>query len=80
MNPAKLTIIILFCCCSPDINPYPVVNAIPPPTGYRRTTNNDPFSAWLCTIPLKKDRIVHLFNGSPKHSQEAQFAVLDISG
>jgi len=84
MNPAKLTIIILFCCCScsagdPGVNPYPFVNAIPPPAGYHRMTASDPFAAWLRTIPLKKDRTVHLFNGALKRNQQAQFAVLDVS-
>lgn len=84
MNPAKLMIIILFCCCSwsagdPGTNPYPVTAAIPPPPGYHRTIDNDPFSTWLRTIPLKKDRTVHLFNGTLKRNQQAQFAVLDIS-
>src|SRR5882757_2828397 len=79
MTPAKLTIIIFFCSCTSDLNPYPVVSAIPPPAGYRRPAENDPFSTWLRTIPLKKDRIVHLFNGVPKRNQEAQFAVLDVS-
>lgn len=88
MNPAKLTIIILFCCCNstgnprtpanPD-NPYPVTGAIPPPAGYHRATYSGPFPAWLRTIPLKKDRTVHLFNGAPKRNQQAQFAVLDVS-
>jgi hypothetical protein len=80
MNLAKLTIIIFSCCYSPAVlNPYPIIGAIPPPGGYQRTTDNDPFTAWLRALPLKKDRAVHLFNGALKRNQEAQFAVLDIS-
>jgi len=84
MNRANLAIIILFCCCTcsagdPAVNPYPTTGAIPPPAGYHRTMDNDPFSAWLRTVPLKKDRTVHLFNGALKRNQEAQFAVLDVS-
>jgi hypothetical protein len=37
------------------------------------------FAGWLRQIPLKKDRTVYLFDGSPKRNQDAQFAVLDIS-
>src|SRR4051812_22602517 len=84
MNYAKLTIIILFCCCSceasaPDINPYPFSGSIPPPAGYFRTSGNDAFTAWLRAIPLKRDRTVYLFNGELKRNQQAQFAVLNIS-
>jgi Domain of unknown function (4846) len=76
----------LFCSCSPQAqppnnpNPYPTVTAIPLPTGYHRVeTVNRPFAAWLRTIPLKKDRTVYLYDGSPKRNQDAQFAVLDVS-
>ncbi|MDO6434634.1 DUF4846 domain-containing protein [Flavitalea sp. BT771] len=80
MNLAKLTIIIFSCCCTPAVlNPYPLIGAIPPPGGFRRSAGDDPFAAWLRTLPLKKDRTVHLFNGALKRNQEAQFAVLDVS-
>jgi len=80
MNLAKLTIIIFSCCCTPVVlNPYPIIGAIPPPGGYQRPADIDPFTAWLRALPLKKDRAVHLFNGALKRNQEAQFAVLDVS-
>jgi hypothetical protein len=77
MNFAKLTIIILFCCCTSatDVNPYPAVGAIPVPGGYQRTTyDNDPFAVWLRELPIKKDRTVHLFNGDLKRNQHPRFA------
>jgi Domain of unknown function (4846) len=62
------------------INPYPVVGSIPAPAGYRRTqAGPDDFATWLRKIPLKKDRTVYLYDGSPKRNQDAQFAVLDVS-
>jgi len=67
-------------CQSQSFNPYPAIGAIPVPAGYHRlpaTTNS--FAAWLRQIALKKDRTVHLFDGTPKRYQGAQFAVLDIS-
>lgn len=84
MNRVKFTILIVFCCCScsagdPGINPYPLSGSIPPPAGYHRTSDNDPFTAWLRAIPLKRDRTVRLFDGSLKKNQQAQFAVLDVS-
>ena len=63
-----------------DPNPYSSIGAIPVPPGYHRlSTAHAPFAAWLQQIPLKKDRTVYLYNGSPKRNQDAQFAVLDIS-
>jgi hypothetical protein len=50
------------------------------PPGYKRIQeDNDSFGAWLRKISLRKDKRVYLFNGLPKRSQRAQFAVLDIS-
>ena len=61
-------------------NPYPMVGAIPLPAGYHRiTADKGSFAAWLRAIPLKKDRTVYLYDGSPKLNQDAQFAVLDVS-
>jgi Domain of unknown function (4846) len=61
-------------------NPYATVGAIPVPAGYHRIDEEHrPFAAWLRTIPLKKDRTVYLYDGSPKRNQGAQFAVLDVS-
>jgi hypothetical protein len=61
-------------------NPYPTIGAIPLPPGYSRLeASPNAFAAWLRHIPLKKDRTVYLYNGSPKRNQDAQFAVLDVS-
>jgi len=61
-------------------NPYPTIGAIPLPPGYHRLpADHDPFTAWLRTVNLKKNRTVYLFDGTPKRNQSAQFAVLDIS-
>ena len=61
-------------------NPYAKIGLIPLPPGYHRVSvDHDPFTNWLRALPLKKDRTVYLFDGTPKRNQEAQFAVLDIS-
>ena len=60
--------------------PYTNVAQIPLPDGYKRIeADSNSFTAWLRSIPLKKSTTVYLFNGTPKHNQGAQFAVLDIS-
>jgi hypothetical protein len=41
--------------------------------------DSNSFAGWLRTIHLKEDKTVYLFDGSLKHNQQAQFAVLDIS-
>ena len=65
---------------SQEQNPYPNIGAIPTPSGYHRpVTDPGSFAAWLRKIPLKKDRTVYLYDGTPKNNQDAQFAVLDIS-
>ena len=57
-----------------------LVSDVVPPAGYKRIDQNrDSVGEWLRNISLKKDRRVYLYNGSLKRSQEAQFAVLDIS-
>ena len=63
-----------------DENPYPSINQIPVPDGFKRIpVASSSFGEWLRAQPLKKEKKVFLFNGSPKHNQQAQFAVLDIS-
>jgi len=60
-------------------NPYPRIDEIPLPAGYRRLepgSNN--FGSWLRKLPLKKDKQVFLYNGERKRNQDAQFAVLDL--
>jgi hypothetical protein len=93
MNPSiPLTLLGLFCGClqpactaqSPQpahpTNPYPSIGAIPLPPGYHRLpADKTPFTDWLRKAPLKKERTVYLYNGSPKRNQDAQFAVLDVS-
>ncbi|PWT95256.1 MAG: hypothetical protein C5B52_18230 [Bacteroidetes bacterium] len=59
---------------------YETVSDIPPPQGYSRMPGEPgSFSSWLSQIKLKHDNRVHLYNGSLKRNQTAQFAVLDIS-
>lgn len=61
-------------------NPYDMIGAIPLPAGFSRTkTDSLEFADWLLHVKLKKDKTVHLFDGSLKTNQTAQFAVLDIS-
>ena len=56
-----------------------LIQDIPPPTGFRRSTvSKGSFAAWLRQVNLKKSKIVYLFNGLPKLNQQAQYAVLDI--
>ena len=52
---------------------------IPPPTGFRRSSAiKGSFAEWLRQVNLKKSKTVYLFNGLPKTNQQAQYAVLDI--
>ncbi len=61
-------------------NPFKKIASIPLPEGYSRlAADSGSFSAWLRDINLKKDMVVHQFNGRWKLNQAAQFAVLDIS-
>src|SRR5262245_23522956 len=56
------------------------VAAIPLPPGYERISASiNSFTAWLRNIPLKKSRVVYLYNGMAKRNQDAQFVVLDVS-
>jgi hypothetical protein len=64
----------------PGPNPYSTIGAIVLPPGYTRlAAGPGSFAAWLRQLPLKKDRTVFLYDGSPKRNQTAQFAVLDVS-
>ncbi|HMH23486.1 MAG TPA: DUF4846 domain-containing protein [Puia sp.] len=64
----------------PEANPFPSIRAIPVPAGYQRVVEAKlSFAEWLRGVALKKNRMVYLYNGEPKHNQQAQFAVLDIS-
>ena len=63
-----------------DNNPYPTIAAIPLPEGFERiSADSNSFAEWLRGRPLKEDKTVHLYDGSHKKNQLAQFAVLDIS-
>lgn len=57
-----------------------LVNSIPLPACYERTKGNShSFAYWLSQLPInKRDPNVHLYNGSLKSNQGAQFAILDI--
>jgi hypothetical protein len=64
----------------PDSNPYQTIAAIPLPEGFERVTaDSNSFAAWLRAIHLKENKTVHLYDGSLKKNQLAQFAVIDIS-
>jgi hypothetical protein len=55
------------------------VNEIPLPAGFRRINADEhTFTHWLRSVKLKKDSLVHLYDGRLKTNQSAQFAVLDI--
>jgi len=61
-------------------NLFEHVRDIPCPPGYKRISwEPDSFGSWLRNIPLKKDKTVHLFDGSLKANQAAQFAVLELT-
>lgn len=61
-------------------NPYPTIGSIPLPDGYHRIpAGPSTFTTYLCNLPLKKNRTVYLYDGSPKRNQDAQYAVINIS-
>jgi Domain of unknown function (4846) len=61
-------------------NPFRAIKNISLPEGFVRIkADSNSFAGWLRTVPLKEDKTVYLFDGRPKHNQQAQFAVLDIS-
>jgi hypothetical protein len=65
---------------SKNENPYPSIGAIPLPADFvRMPVEKNSFADWLRNLPLKKNKIVYLYNGMPKEDQSAQFAVIDIS-
>lgn len=58
---------------------FRIVADIPPPQGFKRVAaDSGSFGYWLRRIPLKKDKTVYLYDGSLKHSQGVQYAVMDI--
>ncbi len=60
-------------------NPYPTIGSIPVPQGYARPpASPGSYTAWLRSLPLKKNKTVFLYNGMPKTNQLAQFAVVDM--
>lgn len=61
-------------------NPYPEIGSIQVTTGFRRISQpKGSFGEWIRKLPLKKDKTVYTFDGSPKKNQQAQYAVLAIS-
>ena len=55
------------------------IRSIPLPEGFKYIPGTDSlFSDWLLSQPLKKDKIVYLYNGNRKQNQDAQLEVLDI--
>jgi hypothetical protein len=56
------------------------ISAIPPPPGFHRIRqDSQSYAQWLQQLPLKKDRMVYLYDGSLKQNQSAQFAVVDVT-
>ena len=61
-------------------NYYKLIRDIPCPTGYKRISlEKYSFGCWLRDMPLKKDKAVHLYDGSLKINQDAQFAVMGLT-
>ena len=61
-------------------NPYKKIADIPLPGGYTRIKgDSNSFENWLRAIDLKKDKLVHKYDGTLKTNQLAQFAVMNIS-
>jgi hypothetical protein len=92
-HPLFLTLFLLSACVQNNakVNPaatapatggwhyYTSIGAIPVPDGYKRVKADEAsFAEWLRTISLKKDSLVHLYNGQLKRRQSAQFAIMDI--
>ena len=64
----------------PNNNPYQTIAAIPLPDGFERIeADSNSFASWLRIRHLKDGKTVHLYDGSIKKNQQAQFAVMDIS-
>ena len=57
---------------------YAIIEEIDPPAGFvRQPVDSNSFAFWLRHLPLKtEDNMVHLYNGSLKHNQNAQFRVI----
>jgi hypothetical protein len=64
---------------SNSLNSPETVAGIALPPGFKRVAlPAHSFGEWLRSVPLKKDNLVHLYNGELKADQSSQFAVLDI--
>lgn len=62
------------------LNPYKQIKAIPLPAGFERTkADTASFAEYLRNTGLKAHTTVYLYNGQPKHNQDAQYVLLDIS-
>ncbi len=58
---------------------YKTIGDIPVPKDFMRIrAETGSFAEWLRDVPLKKDKMVHLYDGSFKLNQTAQFAIVDI--
>jgi Domain of unknown function (4846) len=87
LETAMAIILPFLTCCVQNIpsvksnnNPWQTIAIIPLPPGFERVkVDPNSFAYWLRILPLKKDRTVYTYNGSPKQNQDAQFAVIDIS-
>ncbi len=59
--------------------PATIRDVLLPKTFERTVYPPQSFAYWLQDVPLKKDNTVYLYDGSLKHNQTAQYAVLDIT-
>ena len=58
---------------------YKMIADIAPPQGYKRIpVKKGSFAEFLRYLPLKKDKIVYLFNGEQKVDQSFQYEVIDL--
>ena len=65
--------------CSVSTVPHSI-QQIALPAGYDRVElSTGSFGNFLRNQPLKQDKTVYLYNGSPKYNQRAQYAVLNVS-
>jgi hypothetical protein len=63
---------------STEITPSCIAK-IPLPMGYKRTAVDEvTFGYWLRQLPLRKDNVLRLYDGSAKTNQTLHYAILDV--
>lgn len=61
------------------IKPVQNVGEIPLPEGFERlTVVENSFAAWIRKLPLKQDKLLHLYNHQPSKHQHWHYAVVDM--